>query len=738
MDCHGERGEGIDDVTKPLFGELSLPALAQQIERTMPEDDAKACVGADAQAVAKYIYDAFYSPKARSASSADARPDLQRLTIGQYRQSIADLVGYYRKDSSKPYTDKRGLFQRMSGRHITKKKDDKKVWVGHDEPGSEVFLSFADKPPYDDLDRTESIHTSWTGSVLADQTGEYELIVRSQNGFRAWFNEADSRVSPQVDGSVVSGSDIREMKYNIYLLAGWAYPLRVDWTVSPKEKAGSIELLWKTPGGPIQRIPARSLLPQVTPKVTAVSVPFPPDDASMGYERGTAVSAEWLEATVRGAIETASLVGDDLDELAGTKANAADRNAKIEQFCESFAARAVRRPLDAATKKRFVDDVFANAANVDSAAKRVVLLTLTSAHFLYPDAGVTQPDGYQIASRLALALWDSLPDKALTDAAGRGELSKPENVFKQAQRMLADRRAKTKLHGFFHHWLELHRAENVVKDEKVFPDFDAKVMADLRVSLELFLDKVVWSEKSDYRELLLADYLYLNERLSNLYGGDVQVGASDGFMPVNVSKEQRSGVITHPYLLTAFAYHNNTSPIHRGVFLTRNIVGRQLKPPPNANLIIDAEFDPTLTMREKVTQFTRPSACMSCHETINPLGFSLEHYDGIGRWRTKEKNKPIDSSSDFVDDHGGKIRLRGARDVAEFAVNSRPAQRAFVRQMFQHAVKQDTTAYGGAVLEDLEESFVDSGCHIRNLVARIAVVAATDGSEPPATKTASR
>src|SRR5215475_5509513 len=118
-------------------------------------------------------------------------------------------------------------------------------------------------------------------------------------------------------------------------------------------------------------------------------------------------------------------------------------------------------------------------------------------------------------------------------------------------------------------------------------------------------------------------------------------------------------------------------PIHRRVFLTRNIVGRSLKPPAMANVFKEAEFSPNLTMREKVSQLTQPQACQSCHSVINPLGFSLEQFDAVGRFRTSEHDQPIDPVSDYLTDDGEKIRLTGAHDVAEFAIHSEQAQNAF-------------------------------------------------------------
>ena len=734
--CHGDQGQGVKyEYEDPLIGDRSLASLTRKIDRSMPEDEEDSCVGDDAAAVARYVYDTFYSPQARAAQLAKIKPDLQRLTVPQYRRTVADLIGSFRKGHDKPYTDKRGLSMRINGRHPTEKKGDKKKWVDHRELTGEVFYEISDKSPYDDIDRGDRISVTWEGSVLADRTGEYEFVIRSRNGFDFWFNDPNWRNPPQVDGSVVSGNDVREVKYSAYLIAGWAYPVRLKWSLSEKESTGMVELQWKPPGGVAERIPMRAMMPYETPKAAVVSTPFPPDDASMGYERGTAVSRAWQEATLRAAIEAANLVVRDLDELADIKsADDPQREAKVRKFCEQFVARAIRRPLDDDAKKRFVERPISGAPDTDAAVKRVVLMALCSAEFLYPEVGVTRPDDYDVAARLALALWDSLPDDELIKAAERGQLRDPEHIAKQAQRMLADRRARSKVHGFFDHWLELDRAKNVSKDEKVFPEFDATLMNDLRVSLEMFLDDVVWSDASDYRQLLLANYLYVNDRLRKMYApqatdaGDKHDGE---FVRVDLSGDRRSGVITHPYLLTAFAYHNATSPIHRGVFLTRNIVGRHLKPPPKAISLADAKFDPSLTMRQKVTELTRDSACMSCHATINPLGFSLENYDGLGRWRNADANdKPINAASDFAGDDGDTVRLGSARDVAEFAVNSRPARRAFVRQMFHHVTKQDTSAYGIDTLDDLEASFAESGFSIRKLLASIAAIDAAYGLTP--------
>src|SRR5437879_4715199 len=152
--------------------------------------------------------------------------------------------------------------------------------------------------------------------------------------------------------------------------------------------------------------------------------------------------------------------------------------------------------------------------------------------------------------------------------------------------MLGDPRARAKVQYFLRHWLQMDRVENLSKDDKLYPDFTPAIVADLRTSLNIFLETTMWSGGSDYRALLLADYLYLNNRLADFYG--VNTNGTDDFVKMTVGLSQRSGVLTHPYLLAAFSYQKLTSPIHRGVFLTRNIVGRALRPPPMAMTFKDA------------------------------------------------------------------------------------------------------------------------------------------------------
>jgi hypothetical protein len=313
----------------------------------------------------------------------------------------------------------------------------------------------------------------------------------------------------------------------------------------------------------------------------------------------------------------------------------------------------------------------------------------------------------------------------LTRAAAEGRLRTQADVTAHAGRMLADARARAKLREFFHHWLQMRYVEDVRKDPALYPDFTPEIIDDLRTSLNLFLDEVVWSERSDFRELLRADYVVVNERLAKFYGLPAPEGGD--FARVAVDPTQRSGVLTHPYLLAAFSYKSTTSPIHRGVFLTRNIVGRALKSPPTAVAFNDAEFAPNLSMREKVAKLTRSDSCQGCHAVINPLGFSLEWYDAVGRFRREENGRAIDALSDYITDDNQTVKLGGARDIAEFAITSERANDAFIEQLFHHLIKQPVNAFGPATAEKLRHSFIASGYNLRQLLVDIATLAALRG-----------
>jgi mono/diheme cytochrome c family protein len=724
--CHGAKGEGAKAHPKPLTGARSVGQLARFIAQSMPPGAARKLAAKDAEKVAAYIHDAFYSPVAQ-ARNKPARVELSRLTVRQYRSAVADLVGSFRaRPAGSSPDDRRGLraeyfkSRRFRGNERVLERVDPEIRFDFGQAAPQT------EPPLD----PHQFSIRWEGGVLAPETGEYEFIVRTEHATRLWVNDLRQ---PLIDAWVKSGAD-NEYRGSLFLLGGRVYPLRLEFSKSkqgvddseklkgmPPAKA-SLALEWKLPKQVAEVIPQRSLFPQSPPETFVLATPFPPDDRSTGYERGTSVSKEWEQATTEAALEAAAYVAARMSELSGAADDAADREARIRAFCRQFAGRAFRRPLSAELERVFIERQFQEAPDPETVVKRVVLLVLKSPRFLYRELGSGQADGFDVASRLSFGLWDSLPDEDLLRAAAAGELSTREQVVRQAERMVSDPRTRSKLREFFLQWLKVEHYPDLAKDPKRFPGFDPAAASDLRTSLELFLEQVVWSERSDFRELLLTDKVFLNGRLAKLYGADLPAGAP--FQVVSLDPSERAGLLTHPYVLASFAYLDTSSPIHRGVLVARSLLGRALQPPPEAFTPLPAELHPKLTTRQRVALQTQPAACMSCHGMINPLGFTLEKFDAIGRLRAQENGMPVDTTGSYQSRTGKAVKFSGVRDLAGFLAGSEEAHAAFVEQLFQHTVKQPAQAFGPTTLPDLQRAFGANQFSIRKQLVETMAVSA--------------
>lgn len=698
--CHGDHGEGVArEYDEALVGKKSLKSLTKYIHRSMPEDDEDSVIDEDARLVAEYIHGAFYSPAAQ-AKLKPVRRDLLRRTQHQHRRALADLVGNFR------WRPKPGEQHGLSASYFNKEKmNDRKDKLA-ERIDESISFNLESEHGVENID-PNGFSIFWRGSLLPPETGDYEFRIKTPNGVRLWINHRNQNDVPIVDGWVSSGNTLREETAETYLLGGLIVPIELSY-VSYQEKISTLIFEWKPPHGTWEPVPAHVLYPEGAPGVAIVHTSFPPDDASLGYERGSSISKAWREAVTKSAIEIASLVFDDIDNLAKTKAEDEDRLQKLREFCEQFATDAFSRPLTDEQRKTYVESIFeTNPEDVETAVKKSVMLTLTSPYFLYPGLNLDdegKPDAFTRASDLALLLWDSLPDPELLKAAREGAVMGDENFRYHVGRMLDDPRAQEKIHRFFFQWLNLAEKDDLTKDAKTFPEFGADIISDLRASLSRFIDDTVWSEQSDYRELFQSPEIPLTPRLEKFY----QQGTNS------------AGLLTHPYVLAAFSYHNQTSPIHRGVYLSRNVLGRFLKPPPQAIEFKDSDFKPNLTMREKVTELTKDENCMACHSIINPIGFSLENYDAIGRFRTQELDKPINTTSDYATEEDEVVKITGPGDLARLAVESPGAHRAFIKHLFHHLAQQPVNSFGYSRMDDLHESFVANNFNIRHLILEIA------------------
>ncbi len=358
--------------------------------------------------------------------------------------------------------------------------------------------------------------------------------------------------------------------------------------------------------------------------------------------------------------------------------NTATPNKKAPEACakEIFAAlakRAYRRPVtsdDIADLMQYYADGV-KLGGFESGVKEGVTGLLASPFFLYrgervPDSlkpgGLKPGEKYpitdlELASKLSFFLWNSIPDDQLLDLAIKNKLSDPAALDVQVKRMMADPRSKTLASNFVFQWLDMGRLDAIVPDNDVFPYASGRMdpRQDFRTELTLFSDSILREDRS-VMDLLRASHTYLNERLALQYGiHDVK---GDQFRRVELKDSARWGLLGKGAILMAAAYPNRTSPVLRGKFILNYIEGvPPVNPPPGVPALNDKDIGTTraLTVRELMAKHRASPTCSSCHAVMDPLGFALENFDGVGMWRDKDRfaNAPIDSVGELPD--GTKI-----------------------------------------------------------------------------------
>lgn len=754
VECHGTQGEGTEAARVPLTGDKAVAELARFIDATMPEGSPQDCTGEDAALVASYIHQAFYSPAARR----QARPpqvQFARLTVRQIEQALCDLVGGF--TAQPPPTAERGLRAFVFGDRVTADWTEDTALIARIDPEVNLDLG-TERPaglPPREASKAEQFSpleygVRWQGSVIAPDTGDYEFVVETCNGVRLWLDEVRSTPGGMntytllppalIDAMVPDGKDVVH-RATVRLLGGRAYPVWLEF-IRFLEPTSHVRLKWKRPGHAEEVIPSRFLMPIQVPHPFVPPAAFPPDDRNEGYVRGTSISEAWQDAVTTAAAQTATHVVRRLPDLAGlAEADPPElREAKIRDFCTQFVARAFRRPLTAEDERWFVTDRLAGV-RADAGVRRVVLMTLLSPRFLYREHGREGFDDHAVASWLSFALWDSLPDDPLLAAAAAGRLHTREQIAAQVERMLDDPRTLGKLREFVRDWLQLDQVAALTKNAAVYPEFDARLSSDLRTSLELFIDEVLTSPDASLRRMLLDDHWYVNDRLARFYG--LEPPLHGGFVKVpSVSADGRSraGVLQHPFMLSRFAYADTSSPIHRGVFIVRTILGRSLKAPPDNVEPEPPDAGKAQTTRDRVAAQTSSATCQGCHAAINGVGFTLEHFDAVGRYRRTEAERPIDATGTYVDRAGRETRFTDALDLAEFLADSPDCRTAFTEQLFHYTIKQPIDAFGVQRSAELSELFAAERLGIRRLLREIVISSALQMRQldPPTDATAAR
>jgi len=367
------------------------------------------------------------------------------------------------------------------------------------------------------------------------------------------------------------------------------------------------------------------------------------------------------------------------------------------QIFTRLATLAFRRPLENADLEAPMQ-FYAQAreqGSFDAGIKNGMVAILASPKFLYrtelPPAGSQPGEVYTIsdhalASRLSFFLWSSPPDTELITLASRQELSDPEILDAQIDRMLADSRASALVDNFVFQWLGLRGLYEVNPDTEIFPRYDSGLRDDLIEELQRFISSVLIEDRSII-ELLDADYTFANERLGLHYGlADIR---GDQFRRVQLENEERHGLLGKGGLLMLTSYANRTSPVVRGAYIMEKLMGVEpASPPPNVEAFPETPEGSavSLTVRERLESHRANPTCAGCHDVMDPLGLALENFDAIGAWRDRDSdagNVLIDASGSLASGQA----INGVNDLRE-ALLRNPEQfvQIFTRNLLTYAL----------------------------------------------------
>ncbi|GMV95181.1 MAG: hypothetical protein AMXMBFR82_49590 [Candidatus Hydrogenedentota bacterium] len=404
----------------------------------------------------------------------------------------------------------------------------------------------------------------------------------------------------------------------------------------------------------------------------------------------------------------------------------APRNA-AETALTEFLARAWRRPADQEEVTRLADmfsDAYRRGDSYLESIKLAYKAALVSPHFLFlaepepPEPGTYALSGYPLAARLSYFLWGSMPDAELTALAGEGRLQDDEVLRAQVSRMLADPKARALGEMFATQWLGITQlGETTRPDAERFPEFDDALADIMRAEAALVFNRVFREDRS-LIELIDADYTYANDRLAAIYG----LGGIEGpdMRVVDLTDASRGGVLGMAAVLTATSHPLRTSPVLRGKWVLEQLLGDNVPPPPpNAGTLPEDDHQADgLTLRERMEAHRENPDCASCHARMDPIGFGLESFDPIGRWRTEQAGHPIDATGELPsgESFDGPVELKQillARK-GEFLRN-------LSRKMLGYGLGRSLTRYDQCVVDDCIKSLQQNDYRSSALVTEIVL-----------------
>jgi hypothetical protein len=400
--------------------------------------------------------------------------------------------------------------------------------------------------------------------------------------------------------------------------------------------------------------------------------------------------------------------------------------ACVDRILSTLARKAYRRPVtrnEVAALKKFTALAQAEGQSPEQGIQLAIQAMLVSPHFLFRierDPNPTDPSAVhnisdiELASRLSYFLWSSMPDEELLSLAEAGKLRSPGVLDAQVKRLLADERSAALADNFAGQWLELRNLDTVKPDPQKFPAWGPELREAMRTETRLFFEYAL-RQNRPLSDFLDARYTFLNELLARHYG--IEGVAGPEFRRVELATNQRGGILSHASVLTVSSYPTRTSPVIRGKYVLDNILGAPPPPPPPDVPTLDEEAVGNAgSLRQQLEKHRSNPTCASCHSRMDVLGFGLENYDAIGRWRTVDGKFPIDVSGTFPNGKSftspAEMRALLMDETPEFA-------RCVTEKMLTYALGRGLERYDNRTVNEISRNLAAGGYRFQTLIHEI-------------------
>ena len=391
--------------------------------------------------------------------------------------------------------------------------------------------------------------------------------------------------------------------------------------------------------------------------------------------------------------------------LVARPTGAADQKQAAERVLSAFARRAYRRPVTASEVARLMKlfDISSQAGEPFEKAIRLPMKAiLVSPNFLFmveedpkDVAGIRTVSDLELATRLSYFIWSSMPDEELLRLAERNELRKPGALEAQVTRMIKHPNARSLSENFAGQWLQLRMLKTLTPDKGIYPGYDDTLKAAMIGEAEAFFEHVV-KEDRPILDFLDADYTFVNDRLAKHYGLTNVSGS--GFRKVKLPDSRRGGILTMASTLTVTSNPTRTSPVKRGKWVLENILGTPPPPPAPDVPELPATGELKGTLRQQMEQHRANPSCATCHSKLDPLGFGLENFDGIGGWRTVDNKLPIDSTGVLPDG----MKFQGPAELRQVLLKKSDLfRRCFAEKLLTFAAGRGLEYYDKCSIDEI-------------------------------------